>query len=412
MAGPSEVRATTHHDLPPHSVRTALALTANTSDKYVPSPTAEAILGNHISSLKDFRTKVVNKAISIKLREKTSAEKEKAALNPGALDTNENGDLIWVEEPEQVEPQLPKGLKTGLYDKSQAKPDSPSEFVPVQSFLKELDHTLGKQITAKILYQDSRKIPDFDKNLISTIKSLNEVKDWILCPTDKTNKYSPVKTKQYVSWVHGHLTKSCTEIPWERLSIIYAEAQSLLLKFSSLMDAGELSYIQHWIAAKCIPTPRLLIKDHKPPDEAGNYPTRLLIPATNFTQCFAKIGYKAIKAVLHAHCIQYNRHTITQSSHLKCTLERLNLNTVNCAVTSIDIRDMYPSCKFKLIKQAIHYYSEDFTEEEMAVIEAALEMLKFSMGNILVTFRDRYYEYGVDDDPVNRSLTIGGYDSA
>ena len=39
-------------------------------------------------------------------------------------------------------------------------------------------------------------------------------------------------------------------------------------------------------------------------------------------------------------------------------------------------------------------------------------MLKFSMGNTLVTFRNKYYEYGVDDDPMNRSLTIGGYDSA
>ena len=136
MAGPSEVRATTHHDLPLHSVRTALALTADTSDKYVLSPPAEAILANHISSLKDFCTKVVNKAISIKLREKTSAEKEKAAINPGALGTNENGDLIWVEEPEQVEPLLPKGFKAGLYDKTQTKPNAPSEFILVQFFSK------------------------------------------------------------------------------------------------------------------------------------------------------------------------------------------------------------------------------------------------------------------------------------
>ena len=48
----------------------------------------------------------------------------------------------------------------------------------------------------------------------------------------------------------------------------------------------------------------------------------------------------------------------------------------------------------------------------MEVIEAALEMLKFSMGNTLVMFREKCYEYGVDDDPMNRSLTIGGYNSA
>ena len=38
-------------------------------------------------------------------------------------------------------------------------------------------------------------------------------------------------------------------------------------------------------------------------------------------------------------------------------------------------------------------------------------MLKFSMGNTLVMFRNKYYEYGVDDDPMNKSLTIGDYDS-
>ena len=48
----------------------------------------------------------------------------------------------------------------------------------------------------------------------------------------------------------------------------------------------------------------------------------------------------------------------------------------------------------------------------MEVIEAALEMLKFSMANTLVTFRDKYYEYGVEEDPEMRALTIGGYDSA
>ena len=48
----------------------------------------------------------------------------------------------------------------------------------------------------------------------------------------------------------------------------------------------------------------------------------------------------------------------------------------------------------------------------MEVIDAALKMMKFSMGNALVTFREKYYEYGVEDDLVMRALTIGGYDSA
>ena len=52
------------------------------------------------------------------------------------------------------------------------------------------------------------------------------------------------------------------------------------------------------------------------------------------------------------------------------------------------------------------------TSRELEIIEAALDMQRFSMGNTLITFRDKYYEYGVEEDPKERALTIGGYDSA
>ena len=34
------------------------------------------------------------------------------------------------------------------------------------------------------------------------------------------------------------------------------------------------------------------------------------------------------------------------------------------------------------------------------------------MGNTIVSFRDKYYEYGVNPDPDRRGLTIGGFESA
>jgi len=73
---------------------------------------------------------------------------------------------------------------------------------------------------------------------------------------------------------------------------------------------------------------------------------------------------------------------------------------------------MYPSIKHKLIRQAINYYCEDINEEEQEVIDAALEMQQFSMGNTIITFCDKYYKYGVSNDPMGIGLTIGGYDSA
>ena len=46
------------------------------------------------------------------------------------------------------------------------------------------------------------------------------------------------------------------------------------------------------------------------------------------------------------------------------------------------------------------------------MINVALRMRQFSMENTLLTFQDQVYRYGVDEDPMMRGLTIGGYDSA
>ena len=39
-------------------------------------------------------------------------------------------------------------------------------------------------------------------------------------------------------------------------------------------------------------------------------------------------------------------------------------------------------------------------------------MIKFGMGNTLITFIDKYYEYGGSKYINNRGLTIGGYELA
>ena len=66
---------------------------------------------------------------------------------------------------------------------------------------------------------------------------------------------------------------------------------------------------------KAIPTPKLLIKDHKKRTNDG-YPTRLIIPATNFTATFSKLGYLGLKAILDENEILYNKVTITNSYNL------------------------------------------------------------------------------------------------
>ena len=159
-------------------------------------------------------------------------------------------------------------------------------------------------------------------------------------------------------------------------------------------------------------TPRLLIKYHKTILRNGSFPTRMLVPATNFTHWLAKIAYIAIKQVLDSHNIKYNKRTIVQWIHLKCQLEELKLKAGRHTITSLDIINIYPWIKFKLIRQAICHYSEGCSEEKSEVIESALEILPFSMKNTRMTFRSKYYEHGKEQDRMNRPLVIGRYESA
>ena len=41
-----------------------------------------------------------------------------------------------------------------------------------------------------------------------------------------------------------------------------------------------------------------------------------------------------------------------------------------------------------------------------------MEMIKFGMGNTLISFVDKYFEYNGDKEVKERGLTIGEYESA
>ena len=52
------------------------------------------------------------------------------------------------------------------------------------------------------------------------------------------------------------------------------------------------------LATKVIPSPKLLIKYHKTINKKGGFLTMLVIPATNFTMTFSKLGYLGVKIML------------------------------------------------------------------------------------------------------------------
>ena len=155
-----------------------------------------------------------------------------------------------------------------------------------------------------------------------------------------------------------------------------------------------------------------MIKDHKEKKPDGTFPTRLVAPATNFTAAFPKAGYLGVKSIFNKHKVEYSQHAIIQASDLKEELETLKIDKDDVTTVLIDAVEMHPSVKCKLVREAVNFFARDFPEEEKKKIKNCLEMIKFGMGNTLLTFVDKHYEHGGDEEVEERGLTIGGYESA
>ncbi len=70
-------------------------------------------------------------------------------------------------------------------------------------------------------------------------------------------------------------------------------------------------------------------------------------------------------------------------------------------------------CNFaRMYIAAVRYYLSRLPPIQQEKVNRCLEILKFSMGNTIVSFREKYYKYGVDPNPNRRGLTIGGFESA
>ena len=75
---------------------------------------------------------------------------------------------------------------------------------------------------------------------------------------------------------------------------MFEEAKRLILKMK--MDLSV--HMRKLIATRAIPSPKLLIKDHNTINDKGEFPTGLVIPATNCTATFSKIDYLGIKIIM------------------------------------------------------------------------------------------------------------------
>jgi hypothetical protein len=135
-----------------------------------------------------------------------------------------------------------------------------------------------------------------------------------------------------------------------------------------LCSKNETNFIQESLKSKAIPSPKLLVKDHKKEDKWGQYPTRLFIPVTNFTSAFPKLGYLGIKKIFDDAKINYMAKTIIQASHAKDQLERLHINKKNNTVFSLDIESFYPSVTYSLVETTTNYFSKNLPMKEILMI--------------------------------------------
>jgi hypothetical protein len=68
---------------------------------------------------------------------------------------------------------------------------------------------------------------------------------------------------------------------------------------------------------------------------------------------------------------------------------------------------------YGLVKRAIAFFSSLLGGKQKATIKVCLKMIEFGMGNTLLTFVNKYYEYyNSKCDIRDKGFTIGGYESA
>jgi hypothetical protein len=88
------------------------------------------------------------------------------------------------------------------------------------------------------------------------------------------------------------------------------------------MSEDEYFFMKESINSKAIPAPNLLIKCRKEINDDGNYPTRLVVPATNFTLAFSKLGNIGIKKIMGDELQQENN---CSSLSFKLQIESLGI---------------------------------------------------------------------------------------
>ena len=105
-----------------------------------------------------------------------------------------------------------------------------------------------------------------------------------------------------------HLKTSAKDIDIKRIIEISNFATEMQEKYKDMLSEKEFVFLQKNLFTKNIPTPKLIINDHKKANEQGEYPSKLTVPANNFISGFPRLGYLGIKRIFDSNKTIYERH--------------------------------------------------------------------------------------------------------
>jgi hypothetical protein len=118
----------------------------------------------------------------------------------------------------------------------------------------------------KVLHKNSARVKGALKDLKKS--------ELVVVLTDKTNSFHTMDIKKYKMEIFKHLSESAVVIERAKLTEIYDSCSNKLNKLQELASEKELAFLDEKIRSKAIPQPKILIKDHKKPDQPvmGTFP--------------------------------------------------------------------------------------------------------------------------------------------
>ena len=238
---------------------------------------------------------------------------------------------FWRDQKQSTEPEVNEvieeesrfmdtGLNTGLkptFGVKTAKHRSDNH----KGFLTAVGKTLPKEAFKR------RRFERQNRKTVESYDVFQELKKsrCVYVLTDKTKPTRVIKTKDYKRRVSDRPQKAADLALRLKVMAIYENANLLLEKVKLDLSVKEEEFVRQYLATRAIPSSKILIKDHKTINEKGGFPTRLVIPATNFTTNVSNIGYLGIKRCLDKGKVNYSRNSIIQTSNLKETLVEIGL---------------------------------------------------------------------------------------